>query len=124
MHPHFVKEDEFALPPLGLLRRLADGEVTPEMAGVLQLTDRLATDLPTMLAEHEMIVAALGHLIDAAERAQRGDIVAFARNLMLHAQTEEQVMYPAALLVGAFVRQGLGEAGSTRRAEAVDAVSR
>lgn len=23
MHPHFVKEDDYALPPLGLLQRLA-----------------------------------------------------------------------------------------------------
>ena len=33
MHPHFVKEDEFALPPLGLLVALARGEVNAEMAG-------------------------------------------------------------------------------------------
>ena len=46
MHPHFVKEDEFALPPLDLL--------------------------------------------------------------VEHAQTEETVMYPAAILVGQVVRQRLG----------------
>lgn len=51
MHPHFVKEDEFALPPLGLLVALARGEL---------------------------------------------------------AQTEEAVMYPAAILVGQVVRQRLG----------------
>ncbi len=110
MHPHFVKEDEFALPALGLLQRLARGEATPDMTGVLALTDRLAAELPEMLAEHEAIVAALARLQDAAERAGRDDIVEFARALALHAQTEEQVMYPAALLVGRFVRQSLQEA--------------
>jgi hypothetical protein len=110
MHPHFVKEDAFALPPLGLLQPLAQDAFTPEMAGVLELTDRLATELPTMLAEHKAIVAALERLADAAERAGRSDTVEFARKLTLHAQTEEQVMYPAALLVGRVVRQRLAEA--------------
>lgn len=110
MHPHFVKEDEFALPPLALLQPLAQGAVTAEMADVLELTDRLTTELPTMLAEHKTIVAALERLVDEAKRAERTDIVQFAHKLMLHAQTEELVMYPAALLVGRFVRQSLAEA--------------
>ena len=77
MHPHFVKEDEFALPPLGLLPLLARGEVTADMAGVLKLTDRLAAEMPAMLSEHKGIVAALARLADAAARAGRSDIVDF-----------------------------------------------
>ena len=57
MHPHFVKEDQFALPPLALLA-LARGEVNAEMAAVLELTDRLEAELPKMLAEHRGIVDA------------------------------------------------------------------
>jgi len=63
-----------------------------------------------MLAEHRTIVAALERLVEEARRAERNDIVEFAAKLILHAQTEEQVMYPAALLVGRFVRQHLAEA--------------
>jgi hypothetical protein len=107
MHPHFVKEDEFALPPLGLLSQVAQGDVTAEMAGVLKLTDRLEAEMPAMVAEHKTIVAALARLADAARRAGRGDIVDFAQKLSVHAQAEEQVMYPAALLVGRFVRERL-----------------
>ena len=114
MHPHFVKEDDFALPPLALLQPLALGAFTAEMASVLTLTDRLAAELPTMLAEHKTIVAALERLGDAAKRAERPDIVEFARALTVHAQIEEQVMYPAALLVGRFVRQRLAEAAPAR----------
>ena len=32
LHEHFVKEEEFALPPIGLLAALARGEVDEEMA--------------------------------------------------------------------------------------------
>lgn len=111
MHPHFVKEDQVALPPLGLLAALARGESPQEMAGVLALTDRLRAELPQMLEEHQAIVAALGALRDAAARAGRSDIVAFAETLAEHARTEEEVMYPAALLVGEVVRQRLGARG-------------
>ena len=108
MHPHFVKEDEIALPPLGLLVALARGEMNAEMAAVLELTDRLEAELPQMLAEHRSIVDALSKLREAAERAGRDDIVGFAEALVEHAQTEEEVMYPAAILVGQVVRQRLG----------------
>ena len=109
MHPHFVKEDRIALPPLGLLVRLARGEATPEMADMLALTDQLEAELPSMLAEHRTIVAALQKLSDAATRAGHGEIVEFAQALMQHARTEEEVMYPAAIPVGEVVRLRLNE---------------
>lgn len=108
MHPHFVRENEIALPPLGLLEALARGESRAEMAQVLALTDRLEAEMPQMLAQHEAIVTALGRLRDAAERAGHHETVAFADALTEHAHLEEQVMYPAALLVGQVVRQRLG----------------
>jgi hypothetical protein len=107
MHPHFVKEDKFALPPLGLLAALARGEWSAEMAEVLTLTEQLEAELPQMLAEHQSIVAALHTLREAAERAGSTEIVAFAEALVEHARTEEEVMYPAAVLVGQVVRQRL-----------------
>ena len=116
MHPHFVKEDQIALPPLGLLVALAHGDVTPEMAGVLALTDRLEAELPAMLAEHQTIVDALQQLRDAAKRAGRSEIVDFAQLLIQHARTEEEVMYPAAILVGKFVRQRLSQPKSAAQA--------
>jgi hypothetical protein len=104
MHPHFVKENELALPPLGLLAELARGEPIAGMEQVLALTDRLESELPAMLQEHQAIVGALQQLRRVAEEAGRMDIVDFAQRLALHARTEEEVMYPAALLVGRFVR--------------------
>jgi hemerythrin-like domain-containing protein len=109
MHQHFVKEDEIALPPLGLLAALARGEWSAEMAEVLTLTDRLEAEWPQMLAEHRAIVEALNKLRDAAEHAGRSDIIAFADSLTEHARTEEEVMYPAAVLVGQAVRQRLDQ---------------
>ncbi len=104
MHPHFIKEEEYALPPLGLLGDLSRGVVPAEARDVLALTDRLKEDLPQMLAEHQAIVVALEKLSAAAKNAGMTEYVEFARMLELHARTEEEVMYPAAVLVGEYVR--------------------
>jgi hypothetical protein len=107
LHGHFVKEEEYALPPLGLLVALSEGKFETSMAEVLKMTDKLEAELPTMLSEHKDIVAALKKLIDAARTENRPDVVHFAEKLMLHAQTEEQVSYPTAILVGHYVKSKL-----------------
>jgi hypothetical protein len=103
LHPHFVREEEFALPPLGLLAQLARDGANAQMTEVLPMTRRLKAELPQMLAEHRQIVGALGKLSAAAREAGRPEHERFAEALVLHAQTEEQVLYPAALLVGELV---------------------
>lgn len=108
LHEHFEKEEEYALPPLGLLVALARGEITPQMADVIAMTNRLEADLPHMLLEHEAVVAALEKLIVAAKAANRPDVVSFADKLMLHAQTEEEVSYPTAILIGKYLKLKLG----------------
>ncbi len=50
------------------------------------------------------IVEALDTLTASATEEAHSEIAAFARKLIHHAITEEQVMYPAALLVGEYVR--------------------
>jgi len=109
LHAHFESEEAFALPPLGLLPSLADGNVTPDMAEVFRMTDTLKAELPKMLAEHRTIVAALNQLIAAAEQEKLPEHVKFAHALMLHAQTEEQVSYPTAILIGEYLKLKLGK---------------
>jgi hypothetical protein len=104
LHDHFVKEEEFALPPIGLLAALARGEVDENMKSVLRMTDRLKAELPEMLEEHKAVVAALKNLIAAAEAENKPEHARFAEKLMLHAQTEEEVLYPAAILVGEYLK--------------------
>ena len=104
LHPHFVKEEEFALPPLGLLAPLARGEWKPEMREVVALTDRLKAEMPRMLSEHAAIVTALDKLEKAARAEGHAEHAAFAAALKGHALTEEEVSYPTALLIGEYVK--------------------
>ena len=107
LHPHFVSEEEFALPPLGLLPALAAGAVKPDMKPAIEMTRRLKSELPRMLDEHKAIVAALRKLVDASAKAQRPDVGTFAEKLILHAQTEEEVLYPAAIVLGEWLESKL-----------------
>lgn len=104
LHEHFVKEEEFALPPLGLLSALARDQVDEDARTVLSMTDRLKSELPRMLEEHKAVVAALKTLIAAAEAEKKPEHARFAQKLMLHAQTEEEVLYPAAILLGEYLK--------------------
>lgn len=108
LHPHFVREEQYALPPLGLLVALSRGRVPPGARGVLRLTDRLEADLGRMLREHRQVARALRGLAAAARRARRPEAARFADKLRRHAESEEQVLYPAALLVGRWVRERAG----------------
>ena len=104
LHPHFVKEEEFAMPPLGLLTALAKGRVSAKMKEALVMTNRLNADLDRMLKEHKQIVAASRKLVATAKRENKLEYVMFADKLILHAQTEEAVYYPASLLIGRYLK--------------------
>jgi len=108
LHPHFIKEEEFALPPLGLLIEVAEGRVKPEMKDVLPMIDKLRAELPRMLEEHKLVVGALRRLARAAKQEKKPGAARFAEALEVHALGEEQILYPAALLVGECVRARLG----------------
>lgn len=105
--PHFKREEQIATPPLGLLSALASGPVSVEMADVLPMTDALEQELPEMMREHDGIRAATMEFRAVAERAGRADYVRFADGLAAHARQEEEILYPAAILVGRYVKQGL-----------------
>jgi hypothetical protein len=104
LDPHFRREEEIATPPLGLLVPLSRGPVTPEMRAVLPLTDALERELPRMLEEHQRIGAARERFEQAARRAGKADYVRLSEALAHHARQEEEVLYPAAVLVGRLVK--------------------
>jgi len=74
------------------------------MKSVLIMTDRLKADQSHMVEEHKQIVAALDNLIDIANKENKTQVVQFAEKLKLHAQTEEQVLYPTAILIGEYLK--------------------
>ncbi len=104
LHPHFLKEEEYAMPPLGLLAQIAKGDVPPDSGAVIAMTDELKKDLGHMLHEHKAIVIQLHRLMEDAKSERRDEYVHLAERLMLHARTEEEVLYPAAILIGEYLK--------------------
>lgn len=102
--PHFKKEEEYALPPLDMLAVFADGGMPKDPVAIIMKADRLKADLADMLKEHQAVAKAVEKLYEAATGEERPDLARFARKLLLHAQMEEQIYYPASLLIGEYLK--------------------
>ncbi len=107
LQPHFDREERIALPPLSLLGPLSEGSLPADAEAVLPMTDSLQAEMPRMLQEHRHIAAAVSQFeaVARAEGVYRFEMLGVS--LRRHARTEEEVMYPAAILVGDVVRARL-----------------
>ena len=104
LDPHFARENQIALPPLGLLAPLAAGKTPAGLQEALAMTDALRREMPRMLDEHKRIRAATEKLLAVAREEKAPAQEQFAERLAAHAQTEEEILYPAAILVGDIIR--------------------
>lgn len=107
LHPHFRKEDDNVFLGLGLLQTVAEGKVTPGMSELVVKAERLKRELPEMLAEHDQIRKALERLGQEATREGRPQVACFAAKLLHHARMEEEVLYPAAIVLGEYLKSVL-----------------
>jgi hypothetical protein len=110
LHLHFGKEDDNVLLALGLLQSVAEGKLIPAMQEVVVMVERLKTELPEMVAEHGEIQKALGRLGRAATDEGRPRIADFAARLLRHAKLEEEILYPAAIVLGEYLKCRLSPA--------------
>lgn len=108
LHPHMLREEGLVFANLGLLRQLGAGVINPEMADAGRNADRIEQELPHLLAEHREITVALQRMLDAARAADATDYAEFAWRMLAHMRLEEDVLYPAAIVVGHHVRTRLG----------------
>ena len=105
LHPHFVKENELALPIIGVIRELGENKSSQDYSKAAELFGRFRLEYESMLKEHVEIVAALEELEAAGRSAKNLAVLEFAHKLKLHAKTEEDLTYPAVLMAGRLLRQ-------------------
>jgi len=101
---HFLLEEKFVHPLLALLPGLAAGKREERTASAEKITKSLRAQMAQMLEEHRQMAQILRELSAAAEAEDKPDYVAFAEEMILHAHTEEEVLYPAALVAGDYVK--------------------
>ncbi len=104
LHPHFLLEEEIAMPLLGLLSPLAEDRIISEIEKATVMSNRLKAELAKMLKEHGEIVAVLKGLEQAIQEEGVEEGADFPEKLKQHAKIEEEVLYPAAILVGEFIK--------------------
>jgi hypothetical protein len=109
LRPHMAREEELVIPALALLAPLAAGGVTEDMAPLLPRVTALKEYLPHMLADHRRIVETLRDLMKAAIEEKNQSFARFAQKMILHAQSEEEILYPAAILVGEYLKAKLAK---------------
>jgi hypothetical protein len=102
MDGHMLREEKFALRPLGLLKALGRGETPSDLAEAATLVKGLKREMPQMMDEHRQIAELLRLLAKNAEAEGKPEYVQLAQDLLLHAEFEENILYPAALLIGRY----------------------
>ena len=105
LQTHVRKEEAYALPPLGMINDALKPAPDPlQSREVALLADELQTHMKDMLAEHRMLRAALQEFVTAAREAKRVDLADVAVRLLAHIRLEEEVIYPAAVLLGEYLK--------------------
>jgi len=100
---HAVKEEERVLPALETLGQLAEGKVTDSMRSLNDIADDLKGGLyEELLEDHKAIVASLKIISQSAQAQGRNGYVKFVDRFILHAQMEEEILYPAALVTAEY----------------------
>lgn len=104
MYPHFEKEEKYAMPPLGLLLALSEGSWEIDTDEAIKMSDLLKERLSEFKKEHENISTAMEDLKIAADEENPGIIKQFIKDLTLHIEMEDQVLYPATILIGNYLK--------------------
>jgi iron-sulfur cluster repair protein YtfE (RIC family) len=105
--PHLLREEQVAFPLLSLLPHIVDGKVGEEMSVAIPVADRLRRELRRLKEDHMLILDALGAYAEAARAEGEEEHVSLAAELVEHARMEEAILYPAALIIGEYVRLAL-----------------
>ena len=108
MDGHMMREEKFALRPLGLLKELGRGEIPAELGEAAAVVESLRREMPQMIEEHRQISDLLRLLAREAQAEDRPEYVALAEEIIIHAHIEEDVLYPAALLIGEYAKKVRG----------------
>ena len=105
MDHHFSEEENIVFPPLGLLPSLASGEIPEKRDEIIQLTEKLKLQLTHLSVEHQLIKTHMGELEQAATKDNHPEIIALIHDVHKHATIEEEVYFPAAILVGEYLKR-------------------
>ena len=109
MEHHFREEEDFVLPPLGHLQTIAEGKLPSGAKEIINLTEKLKAQSDHMLAEHQLIKAFMDELVQAAAVDNHPEVILLAEQVSKHASIEEEVFFPAAIVIGDYLKLKIAE---------------
>ena len=104
---HYAKEEEFALPPLGLLSTLLNSPNPADLQRAVVMAERTKAALPELMLEHVQINAMMSDLIEAATQNKDDELVRLATRVAAQSLNDVEVLYPTTILIGEHIRSKL-----------------
>jgi hemerythrin superfamily protein len=102
---HFEEEENYALIPLSYLHAVNSGNIPENSDDIIRMSEYLVTQQGHLNVEHQLISAYIKELIAAANPAQHTAVKSFADRVKQHASAEEEIYFPAAILVGEHLKK-------------------
>ena len=104
MMEHFVKEEKFALPPLGLLVALSEGNWKIDEQTTINMAEVLSANLDELKEDHKNISKLVEKIKILADKENDVDAKRFVNNITVHVELEDQVLYPTVILIGNYLK--------------------
>jgi hypothetical protein len=101
---HYAKEEQFVLPPLGLLPRIAKGEVSRDMEPAIAMANRTKSALPDFENDHIKITSLMNELIAVGKKKKNEELVRLATRVAAQSLNDIEVNQPTTILIGDYVR--------------------
>ncbi len=105
MAPHFKKEEEYALPPLGLLIAFSEQKWEINAEEAIRMAENLELRLQEMKDDHAEITKTLNELKSLGEEEGNFIVKMFVKSLTVHMEMEDEVLYPATILIGNYLKK-------------------
>ena len=93
------------LPPLGLLPRIAKGEISKDMEPAIAMADRTKSALADFANDHVKITSLMNDLIAVGKKKKDDDLVRFATRVAAQSLNDIEVNHPTTILIGDYLRQ-------------------
>jgi hypothetical protein len=104
---HYAKEEEFVLPPLGLLSTILKDPNPADLDRAVAMAERTKAALNELLADHVEITTLMNDLIAAGRQEQDEELVRLASRVAAQSLNDIEVIQPTAILIGEYIRANL-----------------
>lgn len=104
MQQHFAEEEDYALPPLGLLPLLAGANTPEQSKDVLLLTGKPKPQTAHLSAEHQMVKAYLDELKQVTTKKNYRKSMNPKKHF-INMRIPKKKFFPAAILIGEYLKR-------------------